>query len=196
MEVKKRKTYRNFTRSEKAIIRAYVELMQVKSVSKITVTDIVNTADLNRSTFYAHFKSSEDVLEKIHSDIIAEIIDTMSRDDYRNLLTDPHPVLKRILNFIRRDEEMYKMLLNTEGASKFLKRLEKTVIEQYLSDETIFSQIKDKDEFEMNLRIFIGGFVSVLQDWASDDIQMPLERVLAITEYTIKTCTEIYMKRK
>ena len=30
MEEKKKKTYRNFTRSEKAIIRAYVELMQKK----------------------------------------------------------------------------------------------------------------------------------------------------------------------
>ena len=53
-EVKKKKTYRNFTRSEKAIVHAYVELMQKNK--KITVTDIVNTADLNRSTFYAHFK--------------------------------------------------------------------------------------------------------------------------------------------
>ena len=47
-EVKKKKTYRNFTRSEKAIVHAYVELMQKNK--KITVTDIVNTADLNRST--------------------------------------------------------------------------------------------------------------------------------------------------
>ena len=43
-EVKKKKTYRNFTRSEKAIVHAYVELMQKNK--KITVTDIVNTADL------------------------------------------------------------------------------------------------------------------------------------------------------
>ena len=48
-EVKKKKTYRNFTRSEKAIVHAYVELMQKNK--KITVTDIVNTADLNRSSF-------------------------------------------------------------------------------------------------------------------------------------------------
>ena len=56
-EVKKKKTYRNFTRSEKAIVHAYVELMQKNK--KITVTDIVNTADLNRSTFYAHFKTAD-----------------------------------------------------------------------------------------------------------------------------------------
>ena len=43
-EVKKKKTYRNFTRSEKAIVHAYVELMQKNK--KITVTDIVNSKRL------------------------------------------------------------------------------------------------------------------------------------------------------
>ena len=56
MEKTKKKTYRNFKRSEKAIIRAYVELIQNKGDKRITVTDIVENADLNRSTFYSHFK--------------------------------------------------------------------------------------------------------------------------------------------
>ena len=56
---KERKTYRNFKRSEKAIIHSYVELMQKNK--RITVTDIVESADLNRSTFYSHFKSADEV---------------------------------------------------------------------------------------------------------------------------------------
>ena len=47
---KKKKTYRIFTRSEKAIVHAYVELMQKNK--KITVTDIVNTV---RSLTEVHF---------------------------------------------------------------------------------------------------------------------------------------------
>ena len=76
-EVKKKKTYRNFTRSEKAIVHAYVELMQKNK--KITVTDIVNTADLNRSTFYAHFKTADDVREKIQTDVINELFGSINK---------------------------------------------------------------------------------------------------------------------
>ena len=46
---------------------------------KITVTDIVNTADLNRSTFYAHFKTADDVREKIQTDVINELFGSINK---------------------------------------------------------------------------------------------------------------------
>lgn len=195
MEQKKKKTYRNFARSEKAIVRAYVELMQ-NNGGRITVTDIVNAADLNRSTFYAHFKSAEDVREKIQSDIINELLGALSKKDYRNSLSDPYPAMQHVLEFIKRDEEMYKMLLNTDGADKFLKKLRDIVIEQYLSDTVILPYIKSRDEFEMNLRLFIGGYVSVIEDWAAGNVRMPLERCTQIMSDSIKACVQTYMTKK
>ncbi|MGN0106528.1 MAG: TetR/AcrR family transcriptional regulator [Hominilimicola sp.] len=192
MEEKKKKTYRNFTRSEKAIIRAYVELMQKKGDGRITVTDIVNTADLNRSTFYAHFKSSEDVRAKIQSDVINELLGSMNKRDYRNALSDSYPAMMHVIAFIKKDEEMYKMLLNTEDANKFLKKLRDIVIEKYLSDEVILPRIKDRDEFEMNLRMFIGGYVSVIEDWAAGNVKMPLEKAAKIMSDSVKLCAQRY----
>lgn len=195
MEEKKKKTYRNFTRSEKAIIRAYVELMQHKGGSRITVTDIVNTADLNRSTFYAHFKSAEDVREKIQSDIINELLGSLNKREFRNTLSDPYPAMKHVITFIEKDEEMYKILLNTSGADKFLKRLRDIVIDQYLSDQVILPYIKDRDEFEMNLRLFIGGFVSVIEDWAAGSLKMTLEKCTIIMSDSIRNCVQNYASK-
>lgn len=195
MEEKKKKTYRNFTRSEKAIIRAYVELMQKKGRSRITVTDIVNTADLNRSTFYAHFKSADDVREKIQSDIINELTNSLNKRDFRNALSDPYPAMMHVIAFIRKDAEMYKMLLNTEGANKFLKKLRNIVIEKCLSDEVILPYIKDRDEFEMNLRMFIGGYVSVIEDWAAGNINMPVEKTAKIMSDSVKLCVHRYLSK-
>lgn len=195
MEEKRKKTYRNFTRSEKAIIRAYVELMQKKGRSRITVTDIVNTADLNRSTFYAHFKSADDVREKIQSDIINELTSSLNKRDFRNALSDPYPAMMHVIAFIRKDEEMYKMLLNTEGANKFLKKLRNIVIEKCLSDEVILPYIKDRDEFEMNLRMFIGGYVSVIEDWAAGNINMPVEKTAKIMSDSVKLCVHRYSSK-
>lgn len=194
MEEIKRKTYRNFERSEKAIIRAYAELMEKNGNKRITVTDIVEAADLNRSTFYSHFKSAEEVREKIHSDVINEIVGSIDKRKYRNSLENPYNAMNRVIEFIKGDEEMYKKMLNTEGADKFLKKLRDMVISQYLSDEVILPHITDKDEFETNLRLFIGGFVSVIEDWAAGDINMSLERCAHIMSDSIKTCIEGYIK--
>lgn len=193
---KKKKPYRNFTRSEKAIIRAYVELMQRGGEKRITVTDIVNTADLNRSTFYAHFKTADDVREKIQSDIINDLLGSMNRRDYRNLLSDPSDSIQYVIDFLKKDEEMYKILLNTPGADKFLKKLKDIVIEQYMSDRTILPHIKDREGFEMNLRLFVGGFVSVIEDWAAGSINVPLERCAQIISNSIKMSVQRYLGKK
>ena len=178
-EVKKKKTYRNFTRSEKAIVHAYVELMQKNK--KITVTDIVNTADLNRSTFYAHFKTADDVREKIQTDVINELFGSINKKAIKSVIED--------------DEEMYKMLLNTDGADKFLKRLRDIVIEKCMRDASEASYISDKESFEMNLRLFIGGYVSVIEDWAAGSIGMSLKKCTEIMSESIKICIQKYVKR-
>ena len=102
-EVKKKKRI-EFTRSEKAIVHAYVELMQKNK--KITVTDIVNTADLNRSTFYAHFKTADDVREKIQTDVINELFGSINKK--RSECSEVRMILR--ITFVVNDEEMYKML--------------------------------------------------------------------------------------
>lgn len=192
-EVKKKKTYRNFTRSEKAIVHAYVELMQKNK--KITVTDIVNTADLNRSTFYAHFKTADDVREKIQTDVINELFGSINKNAIKSVLEDPYDIMNHVREFIEGDEEMYKMLLNTDGADKFLKRLRDIVIEKCMRDASEASYISDKEAFEMNLRLFIGGYVSVIEDWAAGSIGMSLKKCTEIMSESIKICVQKYVKR-
>ena len=48
-----RAEYRSAIRSRRMIREAYTVLLKEKDLSKITVTDIVNQADINRATFYA-----------------------------------------------------------------------------------------------------------------------------------------------
>ena len=55
-EVKKKKTYRNFTRSEKAIVHAYVELMQKNkkiTVIRLILTEVHFTHISKRLTMFA-----------------------------------------------------------------------------------------------------------------------------------------------
>ena len=81
------------------------------------------------------------------------------------------------------DATSYSLLISIFGGQRFL------------TDEIILPQIKDRQDFEMTLRLVMGGFISVLQDWAQDNIKVPLERVLEIIEGFIKDSAEVYRKR-
>ena len=52
---------------------AFWELLSEREYRKITVTDICNTADLNRSTFYAHYEDAAQVLREIESDVMQQL---------------------------------------------------------------------------------------------------------------------------
>ena len=50
------------------ISKTFFELLKEKDYNKITVTDIVNKADLNRSTFYAHYLDVRTITEEFENE--------------------------------------------------------------------------------------------------------------------------------
>ena len=60
------KEYRNSIRSRKSIRTAYAELInEKKDSSKITVKEIVDRADISKSTFYCHYNDINDLVAEI-----------------------------------------------------------------------------------------------------------------------------------
>ena len=51
--------------TKEIIARTFTELLEEKSMAKITVKDIVERCGVNRNTFYYHFRDIPDVVEFI-----------------------------------------------------------------------------------------------------------------------------------
>lgn len=86
-----KKEYRSSIRSRRMIREAFMELLYEKEFDKITVSDIVRRADLNHSTFYAHYPDIQGVVEEIQDDIFRQNIRLIEEMDCRNILKDPMP---------------------------------------------------------------------------------------------------------
>ena len=63
METKKRAT--SYERADEEIQRAFFDLLSKKDFHKITATDIIKKAGVNRSTFYRHYVDKYAILDKI-----------------------------------------------------------------------------------------------------------------------------------
>ena len=61
-------------RKTKAQLRAgLARLMQKKSIKEITVKELVEEVDINRSTFYLHYTDIYQMLESIEAELMEEI---------------------------------------------------------------------------------------------------------------------------
>ena len=55
------------------IKKTLIDLLKTQSISKISVKEICDTAQINRSTFYKHYNNVYDLVEKIENELISEL---------------------------------------------------------------------------------------------------------------------------
>ncbi len=82
------KRINQFERTDRDIINAFLSLAASKAFEKITVSDIIETAMINRSTFYQHFPDKYAILERLQQTYVAEltnIVHTVQLQNHRNL---------------------------------------------------------------------------------------------------------------
>ncbi len=70
---------RRSVRSRRMIYEALVSLIEERGMDGFTVSDITERADLNRSTFYSHFKDKDDLIRKFEEEFLEDLADIESR---------------------------------------------------------------------------------------------------------------------
>ena len=101
--------YRSSIRSRKLIKSALADLLQEKPLDKITVTDVVKRAEINRGTFYAHYADIPDVLNHLIQETFTRLKEAISGQTFP--LTDvPGVLLKRIQAILGEDMDFYKKI--------------------------------------------------------------------------------------
>ena len=81
MNVKNNKRRRE---SQEKIERAFITLLQTREIKDITVSDLIKTTGLNRSTFYANYVDIFDLADKTREKLEREFSDLFADYDYVN----------------------------------------------------------------------------------------------------------------
>ncbi len=93
---------RRIKRTRTAVFNAVLDLMVEKDTSKITVLELCKRADINKSTFYLHYKSMDDCLQNCFQIIMNGIINISKKIDYNEIKHNPQPAVDRLLDEVEK----------------------------------------------------------------------------------------------
>lgn len=99
---------RRIKKSRKAIVDAFIALLQKKDYQKIRVNEILERADVGRATFYAHFESKEILLEEYSLTLFHHIFDEQIQYDSLEEL------LLHLFQHIAADNVLQKLLVQEQ----------------------------------------------------------------------------------
>jgi len=169
--------YRSAKRSRKLIREAFLELLKRKPETKITVTDIVNLADINRTTFYAHYPDVRGVVEEIENDVIDKMMIILKDFHYFSFFKNPAPLLLQISRFLEMDVDLYKQLIRIDSSEAFLDKLKKIFAEFMENDPDIPQYIREKSSFAIRVSYFTGGIVNAYKQWLTEELDCSLNDI-------------------
>ncbi len=182
--------YKSAIRSRKLIRQAFVELMQEKDLEKITVTDIVSRADINRGTFYAHYQDTRAVIEQIENELIEKMLEFLGEFQYKNFFQNPLPLLLKLARYLEEDLEFYRILINARGAEQFLVKIKNIFVKYMENDSDTPEGVKKSPEFVVRINFFAGGIINLYQIWFRNEIECSLNEIsLQISKLVISNST-------
>ena len=184
-------------RKTKAQLRAgLARLMQKKSIKEITVKELVEEVDINRSTFYLHYTDIYQMLESIEGELMDEIshlIDDYALEPIYNKESS-YPFIEQIFTILDNNKDICIALLGKNGDMAFVNRIEGLIA------ETVFQRLssrmpKDNRDIEYAYAFCLNGCVGMIKAWLSSDNQESTQHMAELTHKLIDSTTHMYLEQ-
>jgi len=124
---------RRVRKTKKQLIAGLTTLMQEKSIKDITVRELSELADINRGTFYLHYRDIFDMVEKIENEMFEVFDQVISKHSPETLNGHPHFLFYDILNFLEDNSDMCMALLGKNGDIAFVDNFRHIVRDKWIN---------------------------------------------------------------
>lgn len=162
-------------RTKKLLRQALTRLMRQKDFQSITVTDVVREADINRGTFYAHYRDIYDLREKIEEEMIADFRAMIADIKPDAINTSLRPVLAQTVAYLEENREVVCALMQANGPDSFGWKMVKVIEECRLAALPIITV-----EDTYLARFVATGLVGMMQMWVRDKTSLSREGLSAL----------------
>lgn len=167
-----------------ALKDSLIKLLKEKPISSITVKEICELADINRSTFYAHYLDHFDLLDKIEEEIIQDMAGYLNQCAHEND-EDDLQLIERLLEYFTSKHEVCQVLLNENTDTTFQKKVitfaHQAFIKNWKAAHTLDPELSDYIS-----TFIISGSIDVIRKWSNNGMDKTPKELAEVINKLIK----------
>ena len=195
---------RRVQKTRKLLQDALIELVAEKSYESITIQELLDKANVGRSTFYAHFQDKDQLLHSIldrldelfeqHKKQVFDTTDNRRNTDKTNSPLSLSPTLS-LFQFVGQNHHFFKAMLGNQGYGIFAKPVydhvfahvygmftESVHAEALVHLHGPFQMLRSREKYgslasEIAAHYFVSALMGILVWWVEKDMPCPAEEI-------------------
>jgi AcrR family transcriptional regulator len=179
IKMKNEKDDRRVKYTKMVLKESFINLLEKKDISQISIKEICEDADINRATFYAHYNDQHDLLRKIENELLDNIQVYLEKLDQKDNNIDLILLTEKIFDYIKENSRLCKLLLSERGDLNFQKKIMMLVYDSIITELTDNNNFT-KEDAEYVYSFTITGCVGIVQKWLDDDMTMSPHYMAAV----------------
>lgn len=174
-------------KTKQAIFKAFNKLLRNNNYVKITIQDIIDEANIGRSTFYSHFETKDDLLKAMCQDMFNHVFNEHDRKekshDFSLSCDSLEEYISHILCHIKDDEDNMKGLLSSDSSDIFFSYI-KVEFNDWITKNITLS-VTSNDNFFYNQ--ISSGFIDAIKWWINNNCKLKTNELSSLYLNSIKS---------
>ena len=153
--------------TKRIIKEALLELLESFPLEKITVTQICELAEVNRSTYYVYYEDVSQLMAEIENDVLDMLpVSTNGSMDYSD--EEFLDAMEQFLDYVKENERLFRILILQRDNNSFNLKLIERVMERYAMTLKTSKEIPTRFSY-----VFCtSGVIGLMREWISSDSQI------------------------
>lgn len=163
-------------KTRQSVFDAFSRLLERKTYANITVQDIIDEANIGRSTFYSHFETKDELLKALCTEIFNHVFaDDLSKESTHDFSAGGRDVRTEIIHILYhlQDNSRYiRRILSCESSDTFMKFFKEYLRQMFMSELDKIQTPVPKDYL---LNHTVCDFAETVRWWMDNDSYSPKE---------------------
>lgn len=171
---------RRVRKTKKAIQDVFCELVKEKKLNEITIKELCAKADINKSTFYLHYRDIYDLADTIQGILIQDVCVIIDEYPYNETISKAPEIWKRIADTHFKDSNDLGMLMRRPGMQSLVREFERAVIDTIMKkfvDAGVEENSQAFFQHHLCVTFIINGYVGVLREFDVSEMEAAMMEV-------------------